>query len=112
MADAFFIRARQRPGMRRAGVYIPYEGLTLDPSDFDSQQLALLETEAGLLINEDLPDDVIDEPEEWLEDIVEVMGMLDGDKKPTVKSIEKQLGHDITADQRDRAWDIYQMRLN
>ncbi|RXJ70788.1 hypothetical protein CS022_22460 [Veronia nyctiphanis] len=111
MADAFFIRARQRPGMRRAGVYIPFEGLTLDPSDFDSQQLALLETEAGLLISEDLPEELSDEPDEFLDDIVEVMGMLNGDKKPSVRAVEKLLGHNISGAQRDRAWAVYQTRL-
>ncbi len=112
MTEPWFIRAKQRPGMRRAGVYFPHEGISVNPADFDAAQLALLETEAGLLIADHAPALSQDEPpEDWLEEVVEVLGMIGGDKKPNVKAVESVLGHDITAAERDRAWEVYQQRL-
>ena len=53
-------------------------------------------------------------PAPTIEDIVEAISGLDPDKdygkngKPNVEAIEALLGADITAAQRDQAWDIFQ----
>ncbi len=111
MSDLLFIRSKNKPGFRRAGEFFPSEGKTIDPQDFTESQLEQIKAEPMLIVTEGAEAPVDDTPDELIEDIVEAIGILDPDKKPNVKDLENVIGKDITAAQRDTAWDVYQERV-
>lgn len=106
MSETLFIRSKKRPGFRRAGMYFPFEGVEVPVSELAEDRLKQLQAESRLAISEGGNVDTV--PDENMEDIVEAIAMLDPDKKPNVKEVEGVLGFDITAAQRDKAWDVYQ----
>ncbi len=111
MSETLFIRSKKRPGFRRADMYFPFEGVEVPVSELTEEQSKQLQAESNLVIGEGVGVDTVpDENMEDMEDIVEAIAMLDPDKKPNVKELEGVLGFDITAAQRDKAWDVYQDR--
>lgn len=111
MSDLIFIRSKNKLGFRRAGYFFPSEGKTIDPQDFTESQMEQIKAEPMLIVMEGVEAPVDDTPDELIEDIVEAIGILDPDKKPNVKDLENVIGKDITAAQRDSAWDVYQERV-
>ncbi|USH01071.1 hypothetical protein K6Q96_08965 [Grimontia kaedaensis] len=110
MPITWFVRAKQPPGFRRAGHYFPYEGKTLTLSELTDAEREAIAHEPRLVVGEPLPETPAT-PDPLIDDIVEVIGMLDDSKKPSVKAIEAVLEKDISAAQRDTAWRRYQDRL-
>ncbi|WP_434361053.1 hypothetical protein NF212_21865 [Parasalinivibrio latis] len=111
MAQTWFVRAKHPPGFRRAGHFFPYEGITLDMSTLSEADRQAIAAEPRLVVGESGPAAPAPADDPVLDDIVEVMGMLEGDKKPPVRAIEDVLGRDISAAQRDQAWVRFQSNL-
>lgn len=111
MNQRFFIRSKNRQGFRRAGELFTSEGKMIERSNFTESQCAQIKAEPLLSVIEGAEAPVDDTPGERIENIVEAIGIIDPDKKPPVKDLEKVMAKDITAAQRDRAWAIYQARV-
>ena len=111
MSELLFIRSKNKLGFRRAGEFFPAEGKAIDPADFTESQLEQINAEPMLLVMEGAEAPVDATPDELIEDIVEAIGIIDPEKKPNVKDLENITGKDVTAAQRDTAWDVYQERV-
>lgn len=111
MAEVIFVRSKKKPGFRRAGLFFPFEGVNVDTADLNGKQFEQIKAEPRLIIEEGKQVQEDDTPSELIEDIVEAIGILDPDKKPNVKDLENVIGKDITAADRDKAWDVYRERV-
>ena len=118
--DVLFIRSKLKPGFRRAGFYFPHEGAAFSPDSFTEEQLAMIEAEPQLTIQEgemaDLPPVITDSVADLgndltLEDLVEFIATLnpddsslwnrDGSPKASSFTVE------TTAEQRTAAWKLF-----
>ncbi|WP_157369248.1 hypothetical protein [Algicola sagamiensis] len=111
MTDQLFIRAKVKPGFRRSGIYFPYEGVTIETATLSEEALKAIQVEQRLVIAEGNQEPIDDTPPAFLEEITEAIGMLNPEKKPNVKDVEAILKKDISGVQRDKAWQLYQERL-
>ncbi|EGG93495.1 hypothetical protein IMCC1989_1149 [gamma proteobacterium IMCC1989] len=111
MSEQLFVRSNNKLGFRRAGTFFPAAGININVADFTNEQLKIIEAEPMLTISEGQQEPTEEISEELLEDIVEAIGILDPDKKPNVKDVEEVLGKDLNAAQRDKAWAVYQERV-
>ena len=96
----------QRHNFRRCGMPHPKEAVEYPDDRFTGAELEILKAEPMLTVAHEeyksiaLPADLIESAREAID-----AGKTTKDGKPEVKAIEEILGRNITADERDEAWD-------
>ncbi len=94
-----FVKCLRRPGMRRAGVYIPHYGSGFDLTE---AQLAQISADPEFVIESGAPEPTFDADQ--IAELVEAFAVMDAKEPPKVSDLGELVKFKVSAALRDAAW--------